>query len=304
MLAHPLHFVAALAVAIVLAGLVVAAARRKRAGEITYSNLAFLVSVLRPNPWIERTLIGLFLGGLVALSIAWGGPLLALPVPVNGAVFICVDTSGSMASTDVLPSRSQAAAAAARAFIAASPRGTRIGLIAFSTDASIVQPLTTDRATLAGAVANLPAPNGATAIGDALALAHANLPATGHRVVVLVTDGVNNRGVDPLSQAQSLGAAHIPVYTIGIGTNSGAIIPGTSEEATIDEDALRSYAQASGGAYARVDSATALREALARLGHVTGFERKTVDAAFGFAAGGSLLVLAAGVCAFALGRLP
>jgi Ca-activated chloride channel family protein len=304
-LSHPLHLLAGLALAAFLVGIVFAAARAKRAGATTYSNLPFLLSALRPNPWLERLLLGLFLGGLLGFTVAWAGPSLVLPVPVpDGAVFICIDTSGSMASTDVDPTRAQAAQAAARAFIAATPTGTRIGLIAFSTNASVVQRLTADRNALDAAVDQVPEPDGATAIGDALGLARLNLPPTGHRVVILITDGVNNRGVDPLAEARRLGVAHIPVYTIGIGTNSGAIIPGTAQEATIDEDALRSYALVSGGTYSRADSATALRDTLAQLGRVTGFERRKVDAAFGFAVGGTLLMLLAGIAAFASGRFP
>ena len=129
----------------------------------------------------------------------------------------------------------------------------------------------------------MPYPNGATAIGDALQLAARNLPPKGNRVIILITDGVNNAGADPSEIAQYLGAHHIPIFTIGIGTNSGEIIPGTNQEATIDEDALRSYAQASGGAYARVESASQLRDALGRLGRITTLERKHVDASLEFA---------------------
>jgi len=54
----------------------------------------------------------------------------------------------------------------------------------------------------------------------------------------LITDGVNNSGDDPMEVAQRLGTQHIPVYPVGIGTQNGGLIPGTNEEATIDEDAL------------------------------------------------------------------
>jgi Ca-activated chloride channel family protein len=120
----------------------------------------------------------------------------------------------------------------------------------------------------------------------------------------LITDGVNNTGTDPLEMAQYLGAHHIPVYTVGIGTPNGGLIPGTNEEATIDEEALRGYALASGGAYARAENATQLRDALARLGRVTSLTRKPVDASLGFTIGGALGMLAAFLAGFGLGRYP
>jgi Ca-activated chloride channel family protein len=278
---------------------------RRTARDLAYSKIEFFVTATRPRDWIPRLLQAAWLLALAALVVGISGPHLVMPAPVrDGDVFICIDTSGSMASTDVVPTRAEAAKAAARAFIAESPPGTKIGLIAFSGTAGVVQPLSSDHQLVASALDNVPSPNGATAIGDALELAARNLPARGHRVVILVTDGVNNAGTDPMEIAQWLGAHRIPVYTIGIGTPAGGLIPGTSEEATIDEDALRAYARASGGVYARAENAVELRDALSRLGRVTSFERKKVDAGFGFAVAGALGMLAAFLAGFGLGRYP
>ncbi len=209
-----------------------------------------------------------------------------------------------MVATDVVPTRAEASKAAARAFIASSPPGIKIGLIAFSGAAGVVAPLSADHHAVAAALDELPLPNGATAIGDALKLAAQQLPPAGHRVVILITDGVNNAGIDPVEMAQWLGAHHVPVYTVGIGTPSGGLIPGTNEEATIDENALRGYAQVSGGAYARAENATQLRDALARLGRVTSLQRKPVDASFGLAIAGALGMMIAFLAGFGLGRFP
>jgi Ca-activated chloride channel family protein len=303
--AHPLHLVVALALAAGVLAVVVWILRSRRRATHAYSNLAFLHAVAAPPKWIERSLAGVGAAGVLALATAFAGPRLDLPMPVrDGSVVLCIDTSGSMASNDIAPTRYAAAQAAARAFIASTPPGTRIGIVAFSGSAAQIAPLETDRALLVGSLDQLPPPNDATAIGDALALAIRMLPPKGHRVIVLITDGVNNRGVDPLAQAQVLGARGIRLFTIGIGTQTGGVIPGTGEAATIDEDALRSYAQAAGGAYARAGSAGALRDALSRLGQVTAFERRNVDASFGFAVFGGLAILGAALTAFALGRLP
>ncbi|MHB8177712.1 MAG: vWA domain-containing protein [Vulcanimicrobiaceae bacterium] len=260
------------------------AARRRDAAALLYSNVAFVREAFSTSAWIVRMLVAAWIVSVALLALAVAGPRITLPVPVQqGSAVICIDTSGSMASTDIAPTRSAAATAAARAFIRRSPPGIRIGIVAFSSQAEVVQPLTSHHRRAIQALAQLPPPNGATAIGDALALAARMLPARGHRVIVLLTDGVNNTGVNPMAVAQRLGELHVPVYTIGIGTNSGAFIPGTGEPAQLDQGALRAYAQVSGGTYARASDAGELRGILSHLGGVTGFERRRVDASLAFA---------------------
>jgi Ca-activated chloride channel family protein len=209
-----------------------------------------------------------------------------------------------MNAADVSPTRAQAAAAALREFIAQAPPQTAIGIISFATDAQVLTQPTRDRDQVQSALDAIPAPNGATAIGDALALAHRILPARGQRAVVLITDGENNAGSDPMAAARALGAARIPLYTIGIGTNSGALIPGTLQTAGIDEDALRAYAAAAGGAYSRADDAVQLREALARLGRSTSMRRTTVDFALPAALAGGALMAVTFLAGLAIGRYP
>jgi Ca-activated chloride channel homolog len=302
---HPARLVIGLVAVLLFALLYDVLQRRQTAGDLAYSNVPFFVAATRPRRWIPRALQALWILALAGVVLGVSGPHLAMPVPVReGSVFICIDTSGSMASTDVYPTRSQAAKTAARAFIQESPPGTKIGIISFAGEAGVVQPLSADHQAVIAALDEVPLPNGATAIGDAFKLAAQQLPPRGHRVVILITDGVNNSGTDPMEMAQWLGAHHIPIYTVGIGTPNGGLIPGTNEEATIDEDALRGYAQASGGAYARAENATQLHDALSRLGRVTSLQRKPVDASLGFAIAGALGMLAAFLAGFGLGRYP
>lgn len=302
---HPVRLAIGIVVVVMFAIGYDLLSRRATARDLAYSNVAFFVEAAKPRAWIPRALQAAWVVALAALVLGISGPHLVVPVPArDGNVFICIDTSGSMASTDVEPTRAAAAKAAARAFIEETPPGTKIGIISFSGAAGVVQPLSADHQLVASSLDNVPLPNGATAIGDAFKLAAENLPEKGHRVVILITDGVNNAGVDPMEMAQWLGAHHIPVYTIGIGTPAGGLIPGTNEEATIDEAALQGYADASGGAYARAENATELRDALMRLGRITSLERKKIDASLGFAVGGALGMLAAFLAGFGLGRYP
>lgn len=303
--ARPEAFIVAGIVGVALALAYRFAERRKTAHDLSYSNVRFFVEAARPNAWIPRALFATWCVALALGACAVGGVRAAVPVAVrDGTVFICIDTSGSMQSTDVAPTRASAAKEAARAFIDEAPPGTRVGIITFSTGAELIAPLTADRAQLHAALDEIPAPNGATAIGDALQLAAQNLPPRGHRVVVLITDGVNNHGADPAEVAQYLGAHHVPIYTIGIGTPNGDVLPGTNEAASIDEDALRSYADASGGAYARAQDATQLRDALARLGRTTSLQRKNVDASLPAALGGGALLVVVFLAGLTLGRIP
>jgi Ca-activated chloride channel family protein len=277
--------------------------RRVDAQTLRYSSLPFLEGAIRPRRWIAAIFRGAWIVALAALVVGLSGPHLHLPVPVaDGNVFICIDTSGSMASTDVAPTRAAAATNAARAFIEESPTGVKIGIIAFSGNAELVAPLSANKDATLAALAQIPAPNGATAIGDALRMAATQFPPVGHRVVVLITDGVNNTGVDPQDMAEYFGAHHVPIYTIGIGTPNGDVIGG--EESTIDESALQGYAAASGGAYARAENATELHDALGRLGRETTIERRPVAAALGFVAGAAALLVVTMLTALGLGRIP
>ena len=303
--AHPVWLAIAGVAAAAFAMLYAALQRRATDRDLAYSNIAFFSTAAKPRAWIPRVLQAAWILAVASVFLAIAGPRLTLPMPArDGRIFICIDTSGSMASTDVSPSRAEAAKAAAQAFIAEAPADTKIGIIAFSGQAGVVQPLSSDKQQVASALDELPLPNGATAIGDALQLAARNLPASGHRVVILITDGVNNAGTDPMEIAQWMGAHRIPVYTVGIGTPNGGLVPGTNDVATIDEAALRAYANASGGAYSRAENASQLRDALAHLGRATTIERRNVDASLGFAVAGALGMVAAFAMGFGLGRYP
>ncbi len=299
----PWLLIAGAIVAIVLTLFYVRAERRVDAQALRYSNLAFLQRALQPRPWLSLLLRAGWIVALCTLVIGLAGPHLKLPVPVaNGNVFICIDTSGSMASTDVSPTRAAASQSAARAFVEEAPAGIKIGLITFSGNAELIAPLNASKEATIAALEQIPAPNGATAIGDALRLAATQFPPAGHNAVVLITDGVNNAGVDPQEMAQYFGAHHVPIYTIGIGTPNGDVIGG--EASTIDENALQSYAEVSGGAYARAENATQLRDALARLGRETTIERRPVAAGFGFVVAGAGLLVVTMLSGLYIGRLP
>jgi Ca-activated chloride channel homolog len=302
----PIRLVAALCVVAALVVVYVLIGRRTTAAALTYSNLAFMRGALRPRRGIGVAVAALWLFAAVAVTLAFSGARVVARVPsADGAVVICVDTSGSMASTDIAPSREAAAREAMRAFVASAPSRLRIGIVSFSTGANVVTPLTQDRDDLAAAIDRIPEANGATAIGDALLAANQLLPDRGHRAVVLLTDGVNNRGSDPIEAAKVLAARGISIDAVGIGTNeSGVIIPGTQEEASIDEDALRAVTNGGGGRYVRVSDAQTLRSVFTKVAEGTVWERKRVDASLPLALGGALAMAVAFFTGFAAGKFP
>jgi Ca-activated chloride channel family protein len=287
--------------------LILRAASRRRGNEtLAYSDLPFLIAATGTRVRWERVFGGAAAFALALAGLALAGPRVTLPVPVrDGAVALCIDTSGSMSATDVQPTRAEAAVAASRAFVDALPPGTQVAILAFASSAAVIFPPSDDRSAAAAALETLPPPNGGTAIGDCLLLAARSLPPLRKRAIVLVTDGVNNSGNDPVDAARRIAADRISIYTIGIGTaNSGQLIPGTSEEADLDEETLRTIADLGGGAYARANDAASLRAHLGDFARSATFERRPVDLAFPLALIAAFALAATGGTAYAVGRFP
>jgi len=304
--ARPSELAASLVAAALLVWLYVMIERRSRSNALAYSNLAFALEALRPARWPAALLLAAYACGCTVLALALGGPHFIARVPTHdGTVVLCIDTSGSMRATDLSPTRAEAAKAAARAFVDEVPDGTRIGIVSFSSGANAILSPTDDRDAVHEALARIPPPDGATAIGDALAVAAQAMPPAGRRIIVLLTDGINNRGADPIGVSQNLGQHGIRIETVGVGSSgSGELIPGTNEQADLDAGALESIAQNGGGRYVEAGDAASLREAFRGLVLETVWEKRRVDGSFPFALGGGALLLATLLCGFALGKFP
>jgi Ca-activated chloride channel family protein len=180
-------------------------------------------------------------------------------------IIIALDISGSMLSKDFNPNRIDAAKKVAGSFIDSRP-SDKIGLVIFSSQAFTQCPLTTDH----GVVKNLFAQvhtgmiADGTAIGEGLATAVARIKddQAKSKVIILLTDGVNNTGsVPPLTAAEIAKVFGVRVYTIGVGTTGKAMSPvaqlpdGTLQYALtdveIDEALLKQIATETGGQYFR-----------------------------------------------------
>jgi Ca-activated chloride channel homolog len=251
--------------------------RRKRpAGAITYSRTALLARLPHAGRGITRTLIVLRSLAIAGLVIAMARPRAAGRSAQSNTeginIVIAFDISSSMLAEDFQPqNRLEVAREKVKQFI--TMRNTdRIGVVAFSGEALTQVPLTTDYPVVLAAVDNLQPGqlDDGTAIGTAIATSANRLQgAPGRsRVIVLLTDGVNNRGaIDPRTAAQAAAAIGVKIYAIGVGTEGMAPVPvgrgvfGLRYEnrpVEIDDALLTEVAQRTGGRYFRARDAEAL----------------------------------------------
>ena len=179
-------------------------------------------------------------------------------------IMLAIDVSGSMLARDFKPDRITAAKEVAGSFIA-DRYGDRIGLVAFAGEAFTQSPLTTDQSTLQTLLARIRSGliEDGTAIGNGLATAINRLRESDakSKVIILLTDGVNNRGeIAPLMAADIAADMGIKVYTIGVGTRGKAPYPVVDMfgnmsfqpmDVEIDEKTLEGIAERTGGRYFR-----------------------------------------------------
>jgi Ca-activated chloride channel family protein len=255
---------------------------------------------------------------VAALIVAAARPQKTVAVPVKSAAFVLAnDVSDSMKATDVTPSRLQAAKNAAARFVADLPAAALVGQMSFARHPAVLESPTTDHALAQGAIRQLTAGGGGTAIGDTITTALRALQntktASGKRppaAIVLLSDGTSNVGSDPLVAARQAKADHIPIYTIALGTSRGTITQThkdgrtTTSAVPVNPTELRQIAQLSGGkSYSAGDaaSAKAVYDQLAKkLGHRHVKQDLDVD----FAGGALALLVAAGGLSLAwFGRL-
>ncbi len=194
-------------------------------------------------------------------------------VSVEGIdIMIALDISGSMLAEDFRPNRLEAAKQTALEFIEMRP-ADRLGMTVFSGESFTLCPLTTDHVLLkelASGVKTGMVEDG-TAIGDGLATAINRLRESQaiSKVVILLTDGINNAGViDPLTAAEIASVYGIRVYTIGVGSKGSVPYPFQTPlgvqyrqvEIPVDEELLQQMAEMTGGSYYWADSQSKLLE--------------------------------------------
>ncbi|HYB87051.1 MAG TPA: VWA domain-containing protein [Streptosporangiaceae bacterium] len=308
--------------------------RRRRRGAVRVTSIALVrASLPGRNRWRRLIPAALLLLGLAVLGVGAARPQATVRVPSSsGTIMLALDVSGSMCSTDVRPNRITAAERAASTFIRSEAGGPRIGLVPFAGTAGVLVPPTTDSGALLHALGGLSTSQG-TAIGqgiltslDAIAQVDPSVAPTGarppaahgyaHDVIVLLTDGSNNVGVDPQTAARQAAARGVRVFTIGYGTTHPAPLVcsnsqfsgfggfgyggggygggyGGRNPLVADYGALQQIASITGGKFFRAQNADQLKAALGSLSGTFTILREHLDIAVWFAALGGLLIATA-----------
>jgi Ca-activated chloride channel homolog len=286
---------------------------RRRRYAVRFTNMDLLRQVMGPTPGARRHLPALlFLIGMAGLLLAMARPAATLRVPGNQvSVMLAIDVSGSMQATDVQPTRMDAARSAARTLIDDLPGNARVGVVSFSSFATVVAPLSEDHGATRNALDSLTA-RGGTAIGDGIEAALRQLHPSGgattssgkpSSIIVLLTDGSSNSGVDPQQAAAEAKAAGVPVESVGVGQRNqmtfvqGQLIGG------VDEQALQTVSDATGGRYYYAEAAGQLQQIYASLGSSFGWRLKHLDLTIPVLALGTAIVAVGGLLSLLWFRL-
>jgi len=304
--------------------------RRRRRAAIRVTSIALVrAAVPGRTRWRRRIPAALLVAGFAVLGVGAARPQVTVPVPSTSAtIMLALDISGSMCSTDVHPNRITAAEKATRDFINSQAGGPRVGLVVFAGTAGLLVPPTHDTQTLMRALDGLSTGRG-TAIGqailaslDAIAQADPAVAPTGARprndgggagyaddAIVVLTDGANNEGVDPLTAARQAADRHVRVFTIGFGTTHPAPLVcdgsqfggfsgfsgfgGGRNPLVADDAALKRIAGTTGAKFYHAQNAGQLQNALAVLPGTFTIIHKRLDIAAWFAGVGGLLIVTA-----------
>ncbi|MBQ8958203.1 MAG: VWA domain-containing protein [Bacteroidales bacterium] len=250
---------------------------KKQEASLSFSDLNGFTKL--PKTWksyLRHLLFVLKMAALALLIVALARPQSSSTNSTSNIegidIVMAMDVSGSMLARDLKPDRLTAAKRVASDFVKDRP-GDRMGLVIFSGETFTQVPLTTDHGVMLNMLAEMK--NGliddGTAIGDGLATAISRLKDSEaiSKVVILLTDGMNNAGsIDPYTAAEMAKLYGVRVYTIGVGSYGTAPYPVQTPFGTqiqqmkvdIDEKLLTTIANQTGGKYFRATSNQKLDE--------------------------------------------
>lgn len=286
--------------------------RRRGRDGVPHPDVAVLVAAA-PRLRLRRHLpLALAVLAFAGMAVALARPEVERDQPREQAtIMLVMDVSGSMAAEDVEPYRLRAAQDAALRFAEEAPRNYQIGLVSFSGAASLLLPPTTDRAAFERAIESL-VPDGATAVGDAVATAleairDSDAPTKDGKFesarILLLSDGSSTTGIPVSSAVEQANEMGVPAFTVALGTEEGVLDNG--QRVPPDAPALAGLAEATGGDFYETRDAESLSAVYERLGSFIGTERVPTEVT-GWPAGiAALLLVLAGVAAWRLSpRLP
>ncbi|MDQ6873458.1 MAG: VWA domain-containing protein [Actinomycetota bacterium] len=285
------------------AGYVVMAVRR-RVYAVRFTNLALLKSVAPRSPgWRRHVAATAFVLSLVALVTAMARPATLVKTPRERAtVMVALDVSLSMKSTDVRPTRIDAAKVSAKRFVSELPKTFNVGLVSFAGTASVMVAPTRDRQQLTAAIDGLALAE-STATGEAVFAALGAIkavPADGAvgptpARIVLLSDGFRTVGRTNEDAAAAARAAKVPISTIAFGTDDGTVsVQGQEIRVPVDRAALRLLAESTSGRYYSAATGGQLRAVYQDLGSSIGYRRLPREVGAWFLGFGLLLAFTAG----------
>ena len=198
-------------------------------------------------------------------------------------IMLCLDVSGSMYHTDILPNRLEASKEVAKDFVQERP-GDRIGLVVFGNNGLTMCPLTTDNSALIEQINNITTTEltgAATVIGTGIATSINRLKDSKSKtkIIIFLSDGVNSSGaISPETAIELAKVFNIKIYTIGIGSNNKINVtrrtPSRERNFEFDEQFLVSMAERTGGQYSHAGNGEDLREAFENISHL---EKSTIQ---------------------------
>lgn len=288
------------------------ARRRTRRYVVRFPATATVRAALGGRPSYQTYLpAALMLASLAVLAIALARPQVRTRVAVDeGSLVLVTDHSGSMAATDVRPTRLAAAVSAANTFIDQLPSVVRLGAVTFSSSPDAVQQPVANHAA-ARSIIDAQSASGGTNTGEALQLALELLKGSDPKhppsAIVLLSDGAANEGPDPVSVAQQAGHDRIPIYTVALGTAAG-VLPGPFggvQSVPPDPQLMQAIARVSGARAFNAQSADELSSIYKHLGHELGTVAHKHQITAEFALAGVILLLGAAAASVRWsGRLP
>ena len=296
--------------------------RRRSKYAARFTNLDLLVNVVDATPGRRRHLPALLaLAALAALIVAMARPQKVVAVPREDAtVVLTMDSSASMKATDVAPSRLDAAKSAATTFLDDVPDRFRVGLVSFSSAVRVLEEPTDDRDAVRSSLDSIQGDIG-TALGDAIeaSVALADDPnATEDNVgekplfaVLLLSDGANTTGSEPLAVVDEAKEAGVPIYTIALGTPSGTVDVtddyGETQTVNVPPDpaTLKQIADETGGRFFEAPTEADLQAVYEEIGSQVSWENDERELTAAFAGAGAVfLLLGASLSALWFGRIP
>jgi Ca-activated chloride channel family protein len=315
------------------------AQRRRQKYALRYASLSLVREALGKGPGRKRHIPpALFLLALLLMAIGTARPETVVVVPVQeGTVILALDVSGSMLAEDLKPNRMEAAKDAAKAFVARQGADVKLGVVAFSGDAQIVQTPTKDHDLVIAAINRL-RPQRATAIGrgmlasldaifedseelapSVIALRRlageptgpvpAKVPVGADRTatIVLLSDGQNNQFPAPQQVIEDAANRGIRIYTVGVGSADGTVvrIQGRSVRTRLDEATLKQIAEQTDGQYYNASNEKDLRAVYENLSTQLVFRQQRTEVTAILTAIAALFsMLAAALSLFWFNRIP